>query len=140
MQGMQTFWVVFLIMIGIGYVVAFSRRGRTSMAMPGRNQTLHHPASPDEVFNALKKIPPPFKVDDADPGTKIVVLSSPVTFFSWGFLYPVFITPNGAGGSQITVGCTSKLIQMGPIVTNAHNKAVAAVERTLSIAAARVVS
>ncbi|HEY0254456.1 MAG TPA: hypothetical protein VGC41_23170 [Kofleriaceae bacterium] len=138
MQGMQTFWVVFLIAIVLGYVIAFTRKGRTSMAMPGRKQDIYTPASPDEVFDLVKRMSGTYKVDDADPNSKIIVLSSSVSFFSWGFLYPVFIAPDGRGGTQITIGCTSKLVQMGPLVTRAHNQCVEAVERAITVARARV--
>jgi hypothetical protein len=137
---MQQMWIFILIGVGVGYVVAFSRKGKvTGASMTSRQQTVTSAASPAEAFAALCKIGRPFVVDDSDASSNILVLSSPVTFFSWGFLYPVFITPNGSG-SRILIGCGSKLFQMGPVVTNAHNKAVAAVEQALSVASARVVN
>lgn len=139
MQGMQEFWVVMMIALGVMYVVAFTRRGSTRMAMPGRKQDIYSNASPAEVFAAIKRVPPPFKIDDLDEQNKIICISSPVSFGSWGFFYPVFIAPAANGGSQITIGCTSKIFQLGPLVTRAHNKCVEAVERTLTVATARVV-
>ena len=137
---MQQMWIFILIAVGVGYVVAFSRKGKvTGVAMTSRQQTVISAASPAEAFGALLRIGHPFKVDDADASSNILVLSSPVTFFSWGFLYPVFITPEG-NGSRILIGIGSKLFQMGPVVTNAHNKAVMAVEQALSLASARVVN
>jgi len=137
---MQSVWIVFIVLIGVGYVVAFTRKGKVAgTSMTSRQHTVFHQAPPAVVFAALKNIGRPFVVDDADASSNIIVLSSPVTFFSWGFLYPVFITPAN-GGSQILVGCGSKLIQMGPIVTSAHNKCVAAIEAALSAAPARVVN
>jgi hypothetical protein len=138
---MQSVWIVFILLIGVGYVVAFTRKGKvTGASMTSRQHTVFHTAPPAVVFAAIKNIGRPFVVDDADGSSNIIVLSSPVTFFSWGFLYPVFITQAANGGSQILVGCGSKLIQMGPIVTNAHNKCVAAIEAALSAAPARVVN
>jgi|SRR5664279_6173914 len=137
---MQQMWIFIIIGVGIGYVVAFSRKGKVSgTSMTSRQHDVTSSASPAEAFAALRRIGPPYKVDDADASSNILVLSSPVTFFSWGFLYPVFITPHGSG-SRILVGCGSKLFQMGPIVTNAHNKCVAAIEAALSAAPARVVN
>ena len=138
---MQQMWIFIIIAVGIGYVIAFSRKGKVAgTSMTSRQQETTSPAPPAEVFAALRGIRPPFKVDDADAASNILVLSSPVTFFSWGFIYPVFITPSGNGGSRILVGCGSKLFQMGPIVTNAHNKCMAAITASLSVASARVVN
>lgn len=138
---MQQMWIFIIIAVGIGYVVAFSRKGKvTGTSMTSRQHDVTSPASPAEAFAALRKIGFPYKVDDADPSSSMLVLSSPVTFFSWGFLYPVFITPGLNGGSRIVVGCGSKLFQMGPIVTNAHKKCVSAIEAALSAAPARVVN
>jgi hypothetical protein len=137
---MQQAWIFIFIAIGIGYLIAFTRKGKAAGAsMTSRREDVSSDASPAEVFAALRLIGHPFKVDDADAASNILVLSSPVTLFSWGFLYPVFITPRG-GGSKIVVGCGSKVIQIGPIATNAHNKCVAAIRAALTAAPARVVN
>jgi hypothetical protein len=136
---MQAFWVVFLLALGVGYVVAFTRKGKVSMGMTSRREEIASPASPAEVVAALRLIGPPYKVDDVDASSNMLVLSSPVSFFSWGFLYPVVITPRGSG-STIVIGCGSKVFQMGPLVTRAHNNCVAAVQAALAAAPARVVN
>ncbi|MBL9016739.1 MAG: hypothetical protein JNL83_21305 [Myxococcales bacterium] len=136
---MLQFWVLFLVAIGVAYVVAFARKGKVSMGMTSRREEISSPASPAEVFAALRLIGPPYTVDDVDASSNMLVLSSPVTLFSWGFLYPVLITPNGSG-SKIVIGCGSKVFQLGPVVTNAHNKCVATVQAALSAAPARVVN
>ena len=133
-----TYLVVLFVVVGVGYAIAFSRKGKVSSATMGSRQLeVHTLASPDQAFAAIAAIGRPYAVDDRDPGAKIVVLSSPVTFFTWGFLYPVFIHAEGAG-SRIQVGCHSKFIQMGPLVTSAHRACVAAIEQTLSLPTARV--
>ena len=137
---MQQTWLFIIVGVGLAYTISFLRKGKVAGAsMTSRREELTSPATPSEVFAALRLIGPPFKVDDSDAAANILVLSSPVTLFSWGFLYPVFITPNGSG-SKIVVGCGSKLIQIGPVVTNAHNKCVAAIRAALSAAPARVVN
>lgn len=137
---MQQAWIFILIAVALGYVIAFSRKGSVrGTSMPSRQDILSSPASPAEVFAALRQIGAPYKVDDSDEKAGILVLSSPVTLFSWGFFYPVYITPMGPH-SRITVGCSSKLIQMGPVVTHAHTKCVKAIEAALSAAPARVVN
>ena len=132
------FLVVLFAVFGVGYAVAFSRKGKVaSTTMGGRRTDVLTQATPEQAFAAIAAIGKPYTVDDRDPASKILVLSSSVTFFSWGFLYPVFIEPEG-GGSRIKVGCHSKFVQMGPIVSNAHQKCVAAIEQALSLPAARV--
>jgi len=136
---MQQFWIFFLFAIVIAYVVAFTRKGKVSMGMTSRREEISSPASPAEVMAALRLIGHPYKVDDVDASSNTLVLSSPVSFFSWGFLYPVVVTPSGSG-SKIVIGCGSKVFQIGPVVTSAHNKCVAAVQAALSAAPARVVN
>ena len=136
---MQQFWIFFLFAIVIAYVVAFTRKGKVSMGMTSRREEISSPASPAEVMAALRLIGHPYKVDDVDASSNTLVLSSPVSFFSWGFLYPVVVTPSGSG-SKIVIGCGSKVFQIGPVVTSAHNKCVAAVRAALSAAPARVVN
>lgn len=137
---MQQMWVFILVIVALGYIVAFTRKGSVrGTSMPARQDTISSPASPAEVMAALRNLGAPYTVDDADDAAKIVVLSSPVTLFSWGFFYPVYISPIGEG-SRIVVGCSSKLLQMGPVVSNAHSKCIKAIEAALSAAPARVVN
>lgn len=127
--------VVLLLMLAIAYVVAFARKGSVRMAMPSNRREIHTPADPATVVERLKHLGAPYSVDDADGS--IIVLSSPVTFFSWGFFYPVVVQPEGSG-SKIIVGVTSKVFQIGPVVTRAHSQCVQAIEQALSIPSARV--
>jgi hypothetical protein len=61
-----------------------------------------------------------YKVDDiADTGWRIILSESP-TFTTWGFFYPVYMSPHPNGGTLVEVGIKSKAIQMGPIVTRKH--------------------
>ena len=139
MNPMQTYWAMFAILIGIAYVIAFTRRGSATMAMPSRTRTCSHPAAPAEVFAAIQSIARPFRVEATDASANIVVLSSPVSFGSWGFFYPVIITANASGGSDLLVGCKSKVFRVGPLVTRAHERCVVAILESLNGARARVV-
>jgi hypothetical protein len=134
---MSTYFGVLFVVLGFGYVIAFTRTGKVTAAMPGRKREIHSPASPDQAFAAICTIGQPYKVDDKDAARHLVMVSSPVTFFSWGFLYLVVIAPEGTG-SRITIGCASKFFQMGPLVTKAHDNCVAAIEGTLTVPTARV--
>ena len=129
------FWPVFLVLIAVAYVVAFTRKGHVRMGMSSSPREIHSPASPEEVLARLQMIGMPYHIDAAEG--PIVILSSGVTFGSWGFFYPVHVHPSGSG-SKIVVGISSKVFQIGPLVTRAQNKCVEAIEATLSVPVARL--
>jgi hypothetical protein len=133
------FVLIPLVIVGLGFLIASMRRGSVSGTHLGsRRHTLHNAADPAMVFERLRAIGHPYRVDDADPEHRILVLSSPPTFATWGFLYPIVITPDGSGGSQIQLGITSRFIQFGPLVTKWHNKLRDEVQHLLGVPAARV--
>ncbi len=138
MDPIQTYWVMFFVLIAVAYVIAFTRKGHAGMAMPARKRLFSHRASPAEVLAAIQGIARPFKVEAIDDHS--VVLSSPVSFGSWGFFYPVLVTQNASGGSDILVGCTSKVFQVGPLVTRSHDRCVTEIHRALNGATARVIN
>src|SRR5450432_39407 len=129
---MTTYFAVMVAIIVVGYGIAFVRKGKvSSAAMGSRKHEFHTPATPEQAFQAISGIGHPYSVDDRDLNSKILVLSSPVTFFSWGFLYPVFLQPEPGGGTKIQIGCHSKFVQMGPVVTRAHNNVLQAIQAVL---------
>jgi hypothetical protein len=137
-SAMQTYWVVIFLFILVAFMLAFIRKGKAGMTMTARRREIDLAASPAEVFATLMRIPRPFVVDDSKNGN-VVILSSPVSFGSWGFFYPVFIQQGAGSGSHLTVGCKSKVLQIGPIVTRNHKKCVEAILDQFAIAPARVV-
>lgn len=127
-----------LALVAVGYVIAFTRKGSVVTArLGGRRLELHSPADPATVFHRLAAMDGHFKVDDKDPTANVLVLASPVTFFTWGFLFPVFLHADG-NGTRIEIGCHSKLVQIGPIVTRTHRKCADAIEELLSVPSARI--
>lgn len=136
---MGAFWFVFIIVLVVGYIIAFTRKGSVkTTALGSRTKTTFSPANAATVFDRIASIAEPrLKVDDKDPATKRLVLSAPVTFFTWGFLFPVYLHDTG-NGTSIEVGCHSKLIQWGPLVSRAHNLCIAAIDAALSVPSARV--
>ena len=138
-SAMQTYWLVLIFLVFVAYAVAFMRKGKVGMAMPTRRRVLNVNSTPAETFTQIRHVAQPYLVDDSDPKLNVVILSKPVSLFGgFGFFFPVFIAPGANGGSELTVGCTSKVFQMGPLVTRAHDKAVQAILETLALAPARV--
>jgi hypothetical protein len=135
---MLAFWVVLIVFMFAGYGIAFTRKGRVASASLGsRRKEFFVPADIDSAFRCISAMRGKFTADDRDPATKIMVLSSPVSFMTWGFLFPVYLHPAG-NGTRIELGCHSKFFQMGPLVTKAHDECEAAIKSALSLPQARV--
>jgi len=132
-------FVIPLLFVALGYMIAFTRKGSVRTARLGsRRLEVFSNSDPAAMFAKLSAMRGKFTADDSDASAKIVVLSSPVSFFSWGFLYPVFIHAEGSG-SRVEVGIQSKFFQIGPVVSKWHRDCVAAIEQAVSLPEARVV-
>jgi hypothetical protein len=114
-------------------VIAMTRKMPAHAAQPtSRRMTLASPLAPAAVIDKLRSARwRRIKVHDSDTARGVVVLATGVTGFSWGFFYPVFVTPAGSG-STIEIGIKSRAIQWGPVVTNNHKAAVAEIEQALN--------
>jgi hypothetical protein len=135
---MEAFWIALVAFVVGGYAFAFTRKGRVASASLGsRRKEFFVPADIESAFRCISAMRGTFTADDRDPASKVVVLSSPVSFMTWGFLYPVYLHPAG-NGTRIELGCKSKFFQMGPLVTKAHNECEAAIKSALSVPTARV--
>jgi hypothetical protein len=140
-------WLPLLVgigMVAIGFLVAFSRRGKVSTArFDYKAVKLRTAGDPDAVFQRIRELPGvigKYKLDDEDPGRRILVFSSNPSLFSWGFFYPVVVTATAGGGAEIRVDIQSRFIQFGPVVSHNRQKCADAIEKMLSIPAARVVA
>ena len=135
---MAAFWVCFLLVIIAGYVIAFTRKGSVASASLGsRRKEFVVPADIETAFRSISSMRGKFTVDDRDPATKVIVLSSPVTLFTWGFLFPVFLHAEGTG-TRVVVGCHSKFFQIGPLVTKSHDACEAAIKAEFALPPAYV--
>ena len=125
--------IVVVLILGIGFAVAFSRRGVARTARPtSRSRSIDVALAPEQAFERIAAMPRgTYRVDDHDRDRRTIVLSSNPTGFTWGFLYPVFVTPTSGGGSRVEVGIRSRFIQVGPLVTGAHDRVMAAIEEQL---------
>ena len=130
---------IVLVVLVVGYSIAFTKKGNAKTdRMSSRRHEIFSPADIATVYARLSMLADgKIRVDDKDDIARIIILSSPVSFGSWGFLYPVYLQATDRG-TRIEIGCKSKFIQIGPLVTSWHNKAIAAVERALSLPEARV--
>jgi len=105
------------------FAVGLTRKGSVAtIAMTARRISLHTAVPPDIVYVWLTQhCPTGYLVEDADPARGIVILSSRLTGFTWGFFYPAVIYAEGAR-TRVDLGIKSKVFQYGPLVTRAHQK------------------
>lgn len=93
---------------------------RHLLAMTRRCIRFRTDMPPNVVFEKLIAFAPPrTRLVTRDNQTKRLVFQTNVSFATFGFDFPVFVTPDGAG-SNVDVGCTSRSFQWGPLVTQAH--------------------
>lgn len=133
-------WLAPVSIVVIGRLIEASRRGRVShAALDARRLELRSVADADTVFARLLQVGGGFRVDDADAGKRILVLSSPTTLWSSGFLYPVHVRQDIIG-SVIQIGIRSKSISVGIVrKSRAHERCAAELSALLGLPAARIV-
>lgn len=111
-----------VILTSVLLLVALARKGSVANTLMTARRLLRSAAPPDAVYAWItQNRPRGYSVDDTDPSHGIVILSSPPTATTWGFLYPVHVFAED-GGTRVDLGITSRLFQYGPLVTRAHWK------------------
>lgn len=137
-SGLGPVLLVPLVVIAAGLIIAFSRKGSVASTQIGaRRLELTSVLDPAAVFERITQIGGRYKVDDASPVSLSVILSTSPTLVTWGFFFPVVIQPAG-NGARIEIGIQSRLFQWGPVVTHAHKRCAAEIERALALPAARI--
>lgn len=121
------------------YVFAYRRKGRVDATPIGsRIIEIQTAGAPADVFAAIGAIGPPYRVDDQLEAKHTLVLSSPPSIWSYGFLYPIVIRARDGGGSTILVGVCSRLIHVGPGMGHAQARCAKAIEELLTVPPARL--
>ena len=133
-------WLAPVGIIILGRYVESLRKGRVANATLGaRRLELRSSADADTVFAKLLQVGGGFRVDDSDAGKRILVLSSPTTLWSSGYLYPIHVRQDIIG-SLIVIGIRSKSISVGVVrKSRAHDRCAAELGALLGLPAARVV-
>ena len=76
-----------------------------------------------------------YTVDEIAPDDSFILLSDDASATSWGFYYPIYLSPEGSHQTQVEVGIQSKVMQMGPVVTKHHRRCVAMIKKVLNVVA-----
>jgi hypothetical protein len=122
-----------------GYAIAYRRRGRVGFVRMGSLVgVVYARARPDEVFDTIASIGPPYHVDDADRDRAMLVLSSRPSIWSYGFFYPVNVLDDGNGGTRVEIGVRSRFFHIGPGMGRAHRWCTEAIARLLTVPPARL--
>ncbi|HEY4169380.1 MAG TPA: hypothetical protein VGM96_21505, partial [Reyranella sp.] len=83
---------------------------------------------PNEAFKVVEALPvsTKYKLGRVDLERARIIFQDSVTMSTYGFFYPVDVTP-AAEGSTITVGVRSKYpLQFGPLAKRSRDKALQA--------------
>jgi hypothetical protein len=133
-------WLAPLGILAIGRLVESLRRGRVAnSALGARRLELRSSADAETVFAKLLQVGGGFRVDDSDADKRILVLSSPTTLWSSGFLFPIHIRQDIIG-SIVVIGIRSKSISIGVVRTSrAHASCAAELSQLLGLPSARLV-
>jgi hypothetical protein len=133
-------WLAPIGILAIGRFVESLRKGRVANAALGaRRLELRSSADADTAFAKLLQVGGGFRVDDSDASKKILVLSSPTTLWSSGFLFPIHVRQDIIG-SIVAIGIRSKSISVGVVrKSRAHARCAAELSQLLGLPSARLI-
>lgn len=120
--------------LGLSLVGLVRKPARHLNAMTSRRIDVHSAEPPAAVFERLKsfKGDGKLRVVATDEAARKIIFQSNMSFATWGFDFPVYVTDEN-GGSKVEVGCVSRSIQWGPLVTRAHQNLVDMLKQHLGI-------
>ena len=131
--GLVTFLFV-LLLVGIAWRYA-SRRNAASVVTkkPKRLHAFTTAQPPEAIIEAIRqKVPDSdYALDSIAEENPRLMLSTPPSAMTWGFFYPIYLTPQDDGQTLVEVGIESKLVQMGPLVKQQHEACVVFVKASL---------
>ena len=114
-----------LVLVGLLLIIAASRKG--SPALKRRPKRVQSFVSRMSLGITLKTIiryaqQSGYKIEFLDEVKGHLVLSDSPTLTSFGFFYPIYLTPQSEVETLVEVGITSKLWQIGPIRARHHER------------------
>ncbi len=121
-------WLIWIgIVIVISYIIAAMRRGSSVIgSRPRRLQSFTATSGPQETLKAIIHFAQQagYNISAIDESKGQLVLEESTSVMSWGFFFPVFVSQQSDNATLVEVGIMSKLPQVGPIVSSAHEKCV----------------
>jgi hypothetical protein len=116
---------VSLVIVAIYFLIAMTRKPAAVVREKPRN--LRQLVTPwgyhAAVTSVLQAMPAHgFKVEEVTPDGSRMILSTPITVWSYGFFYPIYFSAQPGGGTLVEVGIASRAMQWGPFVSRNHEK------------------
>jgi hypothetical protein len=129
------FFFTVVIVICIGFIVSLTRKG--SWALKVRPQIITSfstTVSPEKALTSIVRFAHSsgYKVSNLDETVNRVVLEEPLSFWGWGFFFPIFLVKQPDSLTSISVGIKSKFIQYGPIVHRSHSRCINGIKNSLA--------
>ena len=128
----SAFISVFLLLLLI--IIAAMRKGSSALkSKPKRLKSITTTNNPQETLKTIIRFAQQsnYKISVIDETKCQLVLDESLTFTSWGFFYPIFVSQSADNTTMIEVGIKSKLIQVGPIVSGHHERCVNGIKAAL---------
>ena len=125
--------VVLLVTVFVPLAIAdLHRVTAKDVSRTHRRIEIRSPAAPEALYAKLlgTKLHR-LKLRDSDAQRRVLLLESPISGWSWGFLVPVFVRDAGIG-STIEIGIKPKMVQHVSTVEEWHKKAAAEIEKALA--------
>lgn len=126
--------IIGVVVVGIGLIIAAMRRGSSATgSKPSRLQSFTATGSPQETLKAIIRFAQQagYQISAIDEAKGQLVLEESASLTSWGFFFPVFVSPKSDNSTLVEVGIKSKLVQVGPIVSRSHEKCVNGIKASL---------
>jgi len=117
--------LVAILVVVIFFVVSASRKPADVFKTKPKNLRPLVTSIPyGEAINRLLGQAPSqgYKIEEVVPDGSRVILSTPITLFSYGFFYPVYFSVQPDRSTLVEVGIASRAFQWGPVVTHNHDK------------------
>lgn len=111
------------------------RRAATGVSKPRKVQSFLVNLPPDTLIQRLRDAieETDYQIEESVQTDGDLLLSERATATSWGFYYPVYLTPVEKHQTRVEIGIKSMAFQMGPIVRKHHRKCVEAMRALLTL-------
>lgn len=128
-----------LIVVVVFYVAGAVRKPPTPATMrQGRLLSFHTAMPPVQVIRAIGWFAQQnhYRIEQVDETHGWILLSQPLSLFSYGFFYPIQVTPSQyPGDAQVDIGIRSRAYQYGPVVTSRHKTLATGIRQLIAASA-----
>lgn len=99
------------VIYGIGLIISIMRPGYSAIrSKPSRLQSFTTELNPEETMKAIVRFAQQtgYKISFTDEAKGQLVLDKPVSFTSYGFFFPVFVSQQSDNTNLVEIGIKSK--------------------------------